>query len=132
MRKKYLEQLEDDIAEVSSPDEMTALAREMMIKRFGGQCASWLVWKHKRMIHRNGGIDFVIPKDATSPPWFVYGIEFLKRRKGWSVVVRTDSQRRRYRVRWYGSEKIPVTPQEHSFVNFPFTQSTRNLESRPN
>jgi hypothetical protein len=60
----------------------------------GCRTAAWLIGRGKvegqrvrRILVAKGEVDFTIPANAETPPWFRVGMEYLKRRKGWSVVA---------------------------------------------
>lgn len=93
------------------------LARELMLDRFGPQCASWLVWEHRRWLHRAGQFVVVVPDvdrggaPYQPKPWFGLAVGCLRAREGWSVDVLRHRGERRYRVRWHGwgrwSRRLP-------------------------
>jgi len=95
----------------------SALARQLMVSRFGPRCAAWLVgapWhkdggsKRRAKFHRRGQTDVVVPDvDRAGAPlelpmWFSLAIDFLKARKGWSIDVLRHRGERRYRIKWLG------------------------------
>lgn len=100
MRKGNLKQLEDDIAEVMDEKDMAEQARELMVLRFGRECASWLIGANWKKIHRMGGINFDMPTKAETPMWFALAMEWIKRRKGWSLAISRGRLKTVYRLRW--------------------------------
>ncbi len=82
-------------------------ARQLMVDRFGPQCAAWLTWGHRKLLHRRGAFDVVVPavdrlgKPYALPSWFEIAMACLRKRPGWSVDVLRHRGDRHYRVRWH-------------------------------
>lgn len=81
--------------------EVEVTARGLMVEQFGPSCAAWLVFEHRRMLHRRGVFDAVIPVGIELPMWFSIAVGFLRRRPGWSVDVLEHSGQRLFRIRWH-------------------------------
>ena len=79
---------------------------EQVVKRDGPKVAAWLVWTYRRKIRRDGQIVFDIVVASRTTPWFLVGIEFLKRRAGWNVLVMEQKGKRSYRVEWLGKKRL--------------------------
>ena len=75
---------------------------DKVVERDGPRAAAWLVRGQRRKLRRDGQVVFKIPVEARTPPWFLVGLELLKRRAGWSVVVSERAGERTYRVEWLG------------------------------
>jgi len=97
--------------------EDSALARALLVDRFGPRCAAWLVgapWhkdggqQRRAKFHRRGQKDIVVPDvDRAGAPyelpmWFSLAVAFLQKRKGWGVDVIRHRGERRYRIKWMG------------------------------
>lgn len=95
-----------DVVELEGFDP--EMAWSLMIERFGGQCAGWLVGNRdsRRMLHRQGAIAVRVPKkdrkgnDYEAKPWFRIAIDMLKMRQRWSVVAMKKADETEYRIRW--------------------------------
>ncbi len=89
------------------PDRELDGVTQLHVNRDGTRAARYLVWKERARFHRTGEVDFVVPQEEQTPSWFRVAIEFLKRRKGWSVVTfkrggaNDGSKHRVYRVTWH-------------------------------
>ena len=95
------------IAELGLPSRHVDLdqpldARRLYIDRFGPACAGWLVFAHRRSLHRRGVCDFHIPRHLRSkvPFWFVLAIECLAERPGWQVQQIDTKNLIVWRLKW--------------------------------
>jgi hypothetical protein len=100
------DQIQTLAAEIDRADASKSLdtAMNFWVENFGPQCAGWLTWTHRRILRRSGVVDFKMPKNIDTPPWFRVAMETLKRRQNWAVI-RTGSalsSEKVYRVRWLG------------------------------
>lgn len=73
------------------------------VETHGPLAAGWLVFNHRRQIHRYGAVDFKIQDRVKLPPWFRVAIETLKRRHNerWTVVTMGAGGMRTFRVQWH-------------------------------
>ncbi len=70
------------------------------VEVMSGSAAAWLVWQHRRQLHRAGAVDMKIPKGKREPPWYSAAIGVLRDRKGWRVEHRVTAFERVYRLVW--------------------------------
>ncbi len=71
---------------------------ELQLQLNGSGAAAWLIWTHRKRLRRNKMVDFRMPKNKETPPWFRIAFEFLRRRAGWEGVVLFKLDERIYRV----------------------------------
>jgi len=76
---------------------------DFWVENFGAQAAGWLVFKHRRQLHRYGSCDFTMPRLIDTPPWMRVALEALKRRGAWSVqrFELADKGLKVFRVNWH-------------------------------
>lgn len=75
---------------------------EEVVRRDGARCAAWLVRRDRVKFRRAGAVTYNIVVEARTPAWFLVAMECLRRRGGWSVVVREQHGQRSYHVEWLG------------------------------
>lgn len=90
----------DLLQELSESPEGEAVEAHLLADRF--RTAAWLAWQHRAQLRRNGAVQFEIPAEAATPPWFRVAMEQFRRRQWWSVTRATRAGVRRYVVRWLG------------------------------
>lgn len=90
-------------------ERMSKAAREALVSVEGPRVAAWLVWSQHRAFRVAKMHAFEIARAAVprlSKPgdllWFWVGIEHLKTRPGWKVVVVEGTAKRVYQVHWIG------------------------------
>lgn len=70
----------------------------------GPSCAAWLVFTHRRTLHRTGQLRFHIDKSkGVVPMWMRVGVEHLRTRPGWTVTIAERGTLRLYTIvyeRW--------------------------------
>jgi hypothetical protein len=76
------------------------LREEEALRHDGHRAAAWLVRRHRKKLHQNGEMVFVIEVGKVAPSWFRIGVEFLKRRRGWNAIITAQAGQRTYRVIW--------------------------------
>lgn len=101
MRKVLIEEAVARLVANDSGDPDTRLARQLMVERFGPECAAWLVRDRKRALRKAGAFDVIVDAGVEPRPWFDIAIDFLRERRDWSVDVQTHQGLRRFRVRWH-------------------------------
>jgi len=95
----------DKLLALAAPEPAENVARDAVVERHGPACAAWLVRKHKRLLHRRGAFDVVVPYTVKELPfWFALAVDFLRRREGWSAeeVTGKKAHARRFRIVWKG------------------------------
>ena len=99
------------LAREQKDDSLEAEARRIALASTGAQGAAWLVRTHRRGLHRHGVVEFKLPHPLPEKQSaeaerrvsiFLWAMEYLKQRRGWSVDVLTHRRRRVWRVRWLG------------------------------
>lgn len=103
MRRHLRDRALEETEEVSL-DEQT-LWREA----FGPRTAAWLVFRHRRQLHKTGAVDFKIKgsiwqrlsKYGEKLYWLSLAFETLMRRPGWSVQRLTHRGQFTFRLRWH-------------------------------
>lgn len=88
----------NDVYEATESD----VARKLMVKRFGPQCAGWLMFAHRRQLHTAGAVDFRIPRlsRARLPMWFALAMRYLEDSAGFEVERRDEIRYLTWRVKW--------------------------------
>lgn len=92
---------------VFDPNEVDEeVVRRLYEDRFGVQGAAWLIFKHRRKLHRRGYVDISVPnthqgKSYEIPMWFSCAMGFLRRRQGWAVDVLRQGDGKMFRIRWF-------------------------------
>jgi hypothetical protein len=89
---------------------------DLYVRVQGPTAAGWLVWQHRRLIHRTGKADFHVMLSAETPPWFRVAFETLKRRKGWMVDSWESTQGRHYRIVWLDWQKYSARARAQTLV----------------
>lgn len=69
----------------------------------GPRAAAWLIFRHRRTIHRTGQLRLHIDRDKGEVPmWMRVAIETLRTRSGWTVTIAERGSRRFYTISWHG------------------------------
>lgn len=98
MRKTTAEEV---LARSESVADDAALARSLVVDRFGPEAAAWLVRNQKRPLHKHGAFAVLVPAGHNPKPWFDIAAAFLARRPAWVVSEHLDGKGGRVvRFRW--------------------------------
>ena len=77
--------------------------RRFLVERDGPKAAAWLVWQHRRALHRTGAIEMRLIAGFPLPAWFSYAIQTLRSRtRSWEVVEFLRGNERVWMVMWKG------------------------------
>jgi hypothetical protein len=73
------------------------------VENFGDGAAGWLLWTHRKLLRRDGAVDFQIPKNIPTPAWMRIALETIRRRAHWSVTTHVSERAplKHYRVRYH-------------------------------
>lgn len=75
-------------------------AAEAYLLREGRTAASWLVWKHRERIHRQGYFLVHIENGQKPPRWFLFAIAGLRHSSRWYVHQPVSESRTEWMVGW--------------------------------
>ena len=107
MRRSLLDNLPTTAAEDELPETDKGIARAAMVASFGPRTSAWLIRGHRRQLHAQGAVRFVVPERpnkviAEKLRWFFIAMDFLRKRVGWDLEVTARKGKRTFYVRWLG------------------------------
>ncbi len=88
----------NDLPPVPPGGEDLGQSMEIQLALHGNSAAAWLIFDNRKRFRRHHVVDFHMPKNKETPPWFRIAFEYLNRREGWDTFIRYTMHERVYRI----------------------------------